>query len=196
MITKGNAQVSAHNTYSGLAIGGTLTVFDTSQYKAVDGMSYMNAISPATDYKVNFNGGKQFTANKPPALSAAGVDFSVLECVARSAKSSEVNGYKVVVFTKGGTYSMRDLRPDGFQDYDQGKTLAIFNTADPVRLRADPITGRKFGPSVIAPFSDVTIDDDNDFNDGYVVAKTFKATSTKQQLHGGPFKGELTCGGY
>ena len=71
-------------------------------------------------------------------------------------------------------------------------TLAIFNTADPVRLTVGS-GGRKFGPSVIAPFSEVTIDDSNAFNDGYVVAKSFKSSQTNQQLHGSPYKGGLTC---
>jgi hypothetical protein len=164
-------------------------VYDPSASKTVGRMSYMQAISPSSNYNVNFNGGKQFTTNP---LGTAGIDFSVLECVARSAKSFEANGYKVVVFTKGGTYTMDDLRPSGFQDYDNGKTLAIFNTYDAVRL-AVGAGGRKFGPSVIAPFSDVTIDDNNAFNDGYVVAKSFKSTQTYQQLHGSAYKGGLQC---
>ena len=164
-------------------------MFEPNTSKTVGGMSYIQAISPSSNYNVNFNGGKLFTSTP---LSAAGINWSVLECVARTAKSFEANGYKVVVFTKGGTYTMDHLRPSGFQDYDNGKTLAIFNTSESIRL-AVGAGGRKFGPSVIAPFSEVTIDDNNAFNDGYVVAKTFRSTQTYQQLHGSPYKGGFQC---
>ena len=149
----------------------------------------MKAISPSANYNVNFNGGKSITPNP---LIAAGIDFSVLECLARNAKSFEANGYKVVVFTKGGRYTMDDLRPSWFQDYDNGKTLAIFNTSENVLLAVGN-GGRKFGPSVLAPFSEVTIDDNNAFNDGYIVAKTFRSTQTYQQLHGKAYNGAFQC---
>jgi hypothetical protein len=166
-----------------------LTIYDTSQHKAVDGVAYIKAISPAKDYKVNFNKGVKFSSNP---LSDAGVDFSVFECVAQNAKDYEANGYKVKVITGSGTFSQDDVRPPDWQDYDQGKTLVIFTTTGTVRLAASPLK-RKWGPSVIAPFANVIIDDNNDFNDGYVVAKSFKASSTLQQLHGNEYKGPFKC---
>jgi hypothetical protein len=149
----------------------------------------MQAISPATNYNVNFNGGLKISSTP---LRAAGIDFSDLECIARNAKDYEANGYKVKVITGSGTFTQDDVRPPDWQDYDQGKTLVIFTTTGTVRL-AVTSRGRKWGPSVIAPFADVVIDNNNDFNDGYIVAKTFKATATQQQLHGNPYKGPLQC---
>jgi hypothetical protein len=189
LITKYDAQLSAHQTYTNVAVGGTLTIYDTSQYKAVDGVAYIKAISPTKDYKVNFNKGLKISSNP---LGAAGVDFSVFECIATNAKNYEGNGYKVKVITGSGTFTQDDVRPPEWQDYDQGKTLVIFTTTGTVRLAASPLK-RKWGPSVIAPFANVIIDDNNDFNDGYVVAKSFKASSTLQQLHGNEYKGPSSC---
>ena len=39
--------------------------------------------------------------------------------------------------------------------------------------------------------SEVTIDDNNAFKDGYVVAKSFISTQTYEQVHGSPYKGGL-----
>jgi hypothetical protein len=188
LITKGNALVSAHNVYTGLAIGTTMTVFEPNTSKTVGGKSFMQAISPVTDHRVNFNGGIAISSNP---LGEAGIDFAVLETFATKVKPSDVNGYKVVVFTQGGTYTMDNVRPSGYQDEDNGLTLVVFNTSENVRLAFG--NNRKWGPSVLAPFSEVTIDDNNAFNDGYIVAKTFKSTQTYQQLHGDPYKGTTTC---
>ncbi|KAI2501577.1 hypothetical protein MHU86_12901 [Fragilaria crotonensis] len=196
LITKGDALHSAHSVYTGLAIGGTLSVYEPTTSKTVSYMSYMQAIFPATSYGINFNGGMQID---PSPLTAAGIDFSVLECVARNAVSSEVTipgsskTSKVVVFTVGGSYSMDDVRPNNgfYPDEDNGSTLVIFNTSDDVRLIFS--NNRKFGPSVLAPFSKVTIDDNNDFTDGYVVAREFVSTKTAQQLHGDAFQGTTSC---
>jgi hypothetical protein len=154
----------------------------------------MQAIVPATNHGINFNGGMQISG-KP--LTDAGIDFSVLECIAKSAKSTEVaipgssKTYKVVVFTKGGSYSMDDVRDASYVDEDNGLTLVIFNTCDDVRLIFK--NNRKFGPSVLAPFSLVTVDDNNDFVDGFIVARQFMSTKTSQQLHGDAFQGVVSC---
>jgi hypothetical protein len=197
LITKGDATHSAHSVYTALAIGGKLTAYEPTTSKTVAQKSYMQAIVPATNYGINFNGGVQISATP---LTDAGIDFSVLECVAKNAKSSEVpipgssKTYKVVVFTKGGSYSMDDVRDTSGQyvDEDNGITLVIFNTSDDVRLVFN--NNRKFGPSVLAPFSLVTVDDNNDFVDGYIVARQFMSTKTAQQLHGDAFQGDVSCG--
>jgi hypothetical protein len=57
--------------------------------------------------------------------------------------------------TRGGTYNLHDFVPGG-QREDNGKTLVIFNTSEAVTL-IKTYDNRQFGPSVIAPFSKVTI---------------------------------------
>jgi hypothetical protein len=85
-----------------------------------------------------------------------------------------------------------DVCPGGeFQDYDLGKTLVIFNTTDDVRSATG--NNRTFGPAVIAPFSQVTIDVNNAFHDGYVVARSIISTQTNQQLHGDPLSRPCQC---
>jgi hypothetical protein len=189
LITKEDAQVSAHNIYTGIAIGGTLNVFEPQTSKVVDGKAFMKAISPAQNHGVNFNGGLYIG---PTPLTSAGVNFASFEEFAKKAQSSESGNYKVIVFTVGGRYNMRNVRPAEWQDEDNGQTLVVFNTSEDVIFESTP-DNRKWGPSVIAPFSKVIIADKNDFNDGYVVAKSFVSSKTSQQLHGDPYDGPVKC---
>merc|ERR1712176_711511 len=57
--------------------------------------------------------------------------------------------------------------------------------------------GRQFGPSVLAPFSKVTLTNSG-FIDGIVIAKEFTTVTdsglgTEQQLHGATYNGEIEC---
>ena len=63
--------------------------------------------------------------------------------------------------TSGGTFNTYNFR-NGGQGSDNGNTLVIFNTPDAVILDKTS-DGRQFGPSVLAPFSKVTLKGDADF---------------------------------
>jgi hypothetical protein len=99
LITKEDALVSAHNIESGLAIGGTLNVFEPQTSKTVGKKSYMKAIIPSQNHGVIFKDGFEIV---PKPLSAAGIDYAALENFATKVQSSELGNYKVVVFTVGG----------------------------------------------------------------------------------------------
>merc|ERR1719498_1358729 len=102
--------------------------------------------------------------------------WSDFEWLARNLVDSTSGSYKVKVFNKGGTYSMDDVRWNGDPE-DNGRTLMVFNTWQPLYLKGTR-SGRKFGPSVLAPFSSVTLDGSAGFLDGIVVARYFGPTDT------------------
>ena len=162
-MTKDFANIAAHNIYSGVAVGGTLTDLFPNNSIVVGSnnpqQSFAHSLSQ-TD-RVEFKGG--LTTGQD--LGAA-VDFAHFEFIAKTAESYESNGFKVVVLTNGGTFNTYDFR-NGGQGEDNGKTLVIFNTSDDVTLTRTN-DGRQFGPSVIAPFSKVTLLGDAGFIDGFI----------------------------
>jgi len=117
-------------------------------------------------------------------------------------KSSNINGKKVTVKKTGidgsgknGCYNLYDFRPGG-QGEDNGNTLAVFNTNDDICLTKTN-DGRPFGPSILAPFSKVTLVDAG-FLDGVVIAKEFTTVwdglmGGEFQLHGDSYNGEIEC---
>lgn len=125
--------------------------------------------------------------------------WSQFEWLAANLVSDTSGGYIVKVFNKGGTYSMDDCRYNG-QGEDNGKTLCVFNTNEDVVLTKTS-SGRQFGPSVLAPFSVVTLDGSAGYLDGCVVAKEFGPSSAKPvvsnpdalQMHGDCYSGPFKC---
>lgn len=136
--------------------------------------------------KLQFKGGLQtgFDLNSKFTWS----DF---EWLAQNLKSDNKKGYRVKVFTKGGKYTMYDI-PGATQGYDKGASLMVFNTDDDITLTKTN-DGRQFGPTILAPFSKVTLLGDAGFIDGCVVAKSFDSNGNGLQMHGDCFKGPLTC---
>lgn len=190
-ITEGDFISAAHTLPSKVAVGETF------------GNPKNHNISPGGKifYKTkgngnfNFNGGSKeidtlFDVDPP-------VDFAYLQWLARNIKSSENGRYKVKVYTSGkegtgpgGCYTLTDLRPEESAQSDGTITLAVFNTSDDICL-GTPQNGRAFGPSVLAPFSKVTLE--SNYVDGLVIAKEFFSDKTESQLHGKVFKGKIEC---
>jgi hypothetical protein len=194
LITSGNALLGAHTVYRGIAIGGVLSDPDTNLNKQISS----NYVHPSyvfakTSINMEFKGG----VTNGATLADAGIDFEVLKCLAQTAVSSTSGSFKVVVLTRGGTYSTEDFRgPDG-QGEDNGNTLVIFNTNEDVIL-SQTSSGRQFGPSILAPFSNVDVRASAGFVDGYIVAKNLNAmdgaATTSLQFHGDYYKGGIVCG--
>ena len=192
-ITKGDMINGAKNVYKKLGVGGKF-VNPSNSHVSVNGKVYYG------DYvqgRVNYNGGKQ----KINDLSDIPVDYGHYEWLARNLKSSNIGGKKVVVKTSGSPpgsrscWNLYDFRPGG-QGEDNGNTLVVFNTSDDVCLTKTG-DGRQFGPSVLAPFSKVTLTNSG-FLDGLVIAKEFTTVvgynkGTEQQLHGDVYKGQIEC---
>ena len=122
------------------------------------------------------------------------IDFEHLKWLAQNIEDSDVNGYKVVAMTKGGTFDTSDFRGSDGQGEDNGKTLVVFNTAEDVTLTKTN-GGRQFGPSVLAPFSDVYLRGQAGFIDGFVVAKRFFTNGSNPsnlQMHGDTYQGTIS----
>jgi len=188
LITEGDATVGAKMIYTCLAVGGTLYDGSPLSSAVVNGpASYASLNGGAT--KWNFNGG----ATQEPLK----FDWKQFSSLAQTAQSSQSGQYKVVVLTQGGSYDLFDFRPGG-QGTDDGNTLVIFNTVEDVILTGTAqVGGRQFGPSVLAPFSKVTLQADAGYVDGCLFAKTFVSDGVQAdslQLHGKCYSGPLECG--
>jgi len=183
LITEGDATVGPKLIYSCLAVGGTLYDGSPKSSAVVKGpASYLHKSGGEWE----FSGG----STKEPLK----FDWDEFSLLAQTAQSSESGEYKVVVLTKGGSYNLYDFRPGG-QGTDEGKTLVIFNTVEDVILAG--IDGRQFGPSVLAPFSKVTLLGNAGYLDGCLFAKTFVSddeAADSLQLHGKCYSGPLDCG--
>ena len=192
LITKGDATVSSHSHYGGLAIGGTLTDGTSTQDGTVGGDSWANVVA-------SWTGTAAFT-------TGAGIpfDWSQFEELAASATNSEAGGFKVVVVDdagvydpNGGTgtaYTTYDFRSGG-QGEDNGKTIVVFSGAGTIVLTKTS-DGRQFGPSVLAPFAHVVVDGEVGFVDGTIIAKSYSTTgqnSGSVQLHADGYDGTFEC---
>jgi len=192
-ITKGDMTSAAHNVYENIAVGGKFSN-PSNAHVTINGKVYYGK---SWNGKFNFNGG----IKKINSLEDINIDFAHYEWLAKNMKSSDKNGKKVIVKTTGkdgsqnGCYDLYDFRQPG-QGYDNGNTLVVFNTKDPICLTKTN-DGRQFGPSVLAPFSKVTLTNAG-FIDGIVIAKEFTTVrgsnkGTDLQLHGKTFNGEIEC---
>jgi len=146
----------------------------------------------------NYNGGKT-QINSLTEVNPS-IDYSYYEWLARNIKDSDNGRYRVKVFTSGtppsggknGCFTLRSLRPKSTDEAAQpdGKvTLAVFNTSDDICLETSD--GRAFGPSVLAPFSKVTLK--SNFIDGVFISKNFVSTNSGAQLHGLGYEGTIEC---
>jgi len=193
-ITSGNLISAAHSVYKSLAVGGTLSN-PSNAHVSISGKVYYHKL---INRRMNFNRGKYQIDD----LLDVPIDFEQYKWLARNIKSSNINGKKVVVKQTGkdgsgrrGCYNLYDFRPGG-QGEDNGNTLVVFNTSDDICLTKTN-DGRQFGPSILAPFSKVTLVDAG-FVDGIVIAKEFTTVSggrmgSELQLHGDAYKGEIQC---
>jgi len=181
----------AHELYKKVAVGGSF-INPTNQHISVNGKVYYGKNKA---WRVNYNGGSQ----KINDLSEADVDWAHLEWLARNLKASNIGGKKVFVETaakaNGACFDLYDFNKGG-QGYDRGNTLVVFNTDDDLCFKKTH-DGRQFGPSILAPFSKVTVNNAG-FVDGIVIAKEFttvKGTNKggELQLHGDTYDGSIEC---
>jgi hypothetical protein len=96
------------------------------------------------------------------------------------------------VLTSGGT--IHEGMFGGDQSQKSGSmTLLVFNTRDPITITSSG-SGRHFGPSILAPYSDVTLQGRAGHIDGCVIAKSFKTDGKDAdglKLHGHCYLGPL-----
>jgi hypothetical protein len=181
--------------YTPVLVGGSLNDFtpqtDTQIGSKYAGKSFVNVLSSKGTWTFKDSVQKQTKVNDWPGIGKIGFEWSDFEWLAKNIKDSRANGYSVKVYTKGGMYNMYKV-PGATQGYDKGKSLIVFNTKEPIRLIATS-DGRQFGPSVLAPFSEVTLAGAAGFIDGFVIAKVFKSNGNGLQMHGDFYKGPLTC---
>ncbi|KAL3937847.1 MAG: hypothetical protein SGBAC_007128 [Bacillariaceae sp.] len=206
IVTKGDASIGAHLTYTKSAIGGSLSDPDVGPNKVFQGHMWAGYIpdredrssgQPVIARNMNFNGG----TTTPATLADAGIDWDHIEWLAQNLEDWESGDYKITVLYDGGTKE----NPLSFEhamvtpsDTDGGKSLMVFPTNVDIWLDKLP-NEHKPGPGILAPFSNVYLGGDAGYADGYIICNNFEtyngaSTQTSLQLHGYPFLGTgYTC---
>ena len=188
LITKEDTVSAAKNVYKKMYVGGNLSNPSSSSV-TVGGHVYYGSITEPIN--TNFNGGKTKLSDLPNPP----IDFEYYEWLATHIEGGLFdNGYEVIVVTqpKGSCYTMYDFLGTAAQGSNNGKTLIVFTFNDEICLTKTP-DGRQFGPSVLAPFSKVTLTNAG-YLDGIVIAKSFTtvmngSNGSEQQLHGMAYDG-------
>ena len=183
--------MNAHDTYLGIAVGGHVSKTGCGQNPCTSSNidkgtygSYVVSVQQYPPVSINWNGGGlKYISNLSEVL-----DFSQFEWLAQNIKDNSNNG-KVKVVTNGGNVDMCQF--SFTEECDNGERMIVFNTNEDVTLNSCAGNGRKFGPSVLAPFSKVTLN--SDFIDGFVVAREFISNNSNQQCHGDVYTGPLEC---
>lgn len=188
VIVKGNAASAAKTVYKNMFVGGNFSNPGTSSITVNGHVYHGDIIEPIN---TNFNGGKtKLSSMSTPPLAFAYYEWLATHLVAGVYE----NGYQVVVAKqpKGSCYHMYDFLGTNAQGSNNGKTLIVFTFSDDICLSKTP-DGRQFGPSVLAPFSDVTLTDAG-YLDGIIIARRFTTVMNgnsggEQQLHGNVYAG-------
>jgi hypothetical protein len=204
VITEGDLELWAHNVYTGLAVGGTLTDGTPLAAAVVAGTvpSVVDAFgSPSAN--IHFNSG----VTTGEGSFAAAINYASLETMAATAVGfiDYVTGFAVFVVDQGsagGYFRASDFphpppgtNPLDLQGEDNGNTLVIFNNTGTVNILKTK-SGRQWGPSILAPFAHVNIDGSAGFVDGQIMAKSVGSTGEDArglQYHGDLFRGTPLC---
>jgi len=188
LITKDDAATAAKNVYTKMFVGGTLSNPSSSSVTINGRVHYGAMLEPIM---TNFNGGK----TQLGSLDTYPVDFEYYEWLATHILPGQYNyGREVIVVEepKIGCYNMYDFLGSAAQGENNGKTLIVFTFSEDLCLTKTH-DGRQFGPSVLAPFSKVTLTNSG-YADGIIIAREFTtvnggSTGSEQQLHGDTYDG-------
>ena len=188
LITKDNTNSAAKNVYKKMFVGGNLQNPGQNTV-TVGGHVYYGSLTEPIN--TNFNGGK----TKLSDISSPPLDFEYYEWLAtRISAGSYSNGYQVIIeaVPKGSCYNIYDFLGPAAQGTNNGKTLIVFTFSDDICLTKTS-DGRQFGPSVLAPFSKVTLTNSG-YLDGVLIARSFTTVydgsiGSEQQLHGVAYSG-------
>mmetsp|Transcript_7530 Transcript_7530/g.18125 ORF Transcript_7530/g.18125 Transcript_7530/m.18125 type:complete len:626 (+) Transcript_7530:1431-3308(+) len=191
VITKGDADISASEVYSGVAIGGALknsvgnTVTIASQNKK---WSYFLELENDCDIVFSHNVKEYQPYTK-------WLDFEKFEWLAQNLYDMDRNGKRVVVLQSGGDIDLSVYNPDCDSKQSGQNFLLVFNTTEAVNLVGSN-DSCPYLASVLAPFSHVTLMDEAIYLDGWVVADTFETagdTESSLRIRGNGFKGDMLC---
>lgn len=191
VITRGDADISASEIFSGVAIGGSLKntmgnkVDIATQKKKT---SYF--VSLEDDCETYFKGKvKEFTPY------TKWLDFSRFEWLAQNLFDMDRDGKRVVVLQSGGDIDLSVYNPDCDSKQSGQNFLLVFNTTEEVNL-VGSADSCPYLASVLAPFSHVTLMDEAIYLDGFVVADTFETKGEFEaslRIRGNTFKGDMLC---
>lgn len=191
LITDGDALVSSHTHYGGLAVNGLLTDGTPTQSATIGQSSWAQALQ--TPHLFTFQGGITLGQGIP-------FDWAEFERLAMVIDPGEdAQGGHVFVVNQGragGTFSLDHFVPPGTHAGVWGgfRILIIFMDEGPVTLTATR-DGRQFAASVLAPWCTIVVDSQVGYIDGTIIAKSFRGemASSSVQLHGRCYTSPFTC---
>jgi len=192
-----DAHIAAKLVYSGVLVGGGL--YDATPDEDTFVNSNVTNGPPRMTWakwkdeggKWNFTGGIKTGMKFHDWKKQVGFYWSDFEWLAKHLKTCNHNDCQVKVFYKGGTYDTYDM-PGASAGFDKGKHMMVFNTKEDIVLTKTR-DGKRFGPTVLAPFSNVTLKGNAGFIDGPVIARTFFSDGKELEMHGDCYRGELDC---
>lgn len=192
--------MAAHNVYKPIAVGGVFTDATPSSSAVVGGHSLVGSITES--HRVHWTNGVTVGGLFP-------FDFSIfVEMLNLFETKTYANGYSVVVFDQGAApFTVDTAKVLGAepakrgvpQGEDNGKTLVVFQGTGPVTLVGtgnthNSVSGRQFGPTVLAPSAHVIVDGSSGFVDGSIIAESLSysgGNAQQVQLHGQCYNGPL-----
>jgi len=193
LITRGNAVVSSHSTYTGLCVGGQLTSGLSRMTGTVGAKSFVTSVS--SDSLAMFHFADGITTNHPLPF-----DWGEFELLASNIQASSSVFIVEAGDTKFGSYYTMD---DFFGDHNgnhqnsaaaaaaTGKNmLVVFRTKGTVRVGA--AGGRSFMGTILAPWAKVILSGSTRFVDGVVIANSFEGEPGMDQMHGKIYTGPMT----
>lgn len=192
LITRGDALVSSHSTYSGLCVGGQLTSGLSRMTGTVGAKSFVTSIS--SDSRARFHFADGVTTNQPLPF-----DWSQFELLALNIQASPSVFVVEAADTKvGSDYTMNDFFGDhNGNHYNSAAAaaatgnnlLVVFRTRDTVRIGG--IGGRSFMGTILAPWARVILSGSTSFVDGVVIAKSYEGKMGMDQMHGKIYTGPM-----
>mmetsp|Transcript_110055 Transcript_110055/g.173932 ORF Transcript_110055/g.173932 Transcript_110055/m.173932 type:complete len:413 (+) Transcript_110055:41-1279(+) len=207
LTTPGNAGIAAHDIYTCVAIGGNLKDLSPNEHGRIGSRDKGTAfVGGAIDGRWNFDGDPETAP-----YTAANIDFARVQKLVEdpSLKTFTDGTHSVYVnptlqrlptgqiFLDDGQLPGREEA----QPEDNGNTIVILTTSTPVVIGKTAL-GRQFGPTILAPFADVTLLGEAGYIDGCVIAKSFTTSDgfgefaipgsqSQLQMHGMCYKGPL-----
>ena len=189
VITKGNLETAAKIHHTRVYVGGALINPGTPTPIQVKGGSFFGSVTG----QFSFTGGHKKLRDTPPPL-----DFGYYEHLARNLVPGVYSGGFEVIVKKepktpaGACYTTTELTGEAYTTTKNGKTLVVFAFSGDICLTKSS-TEAKFGPTILAPFANVTIGMSAGGVAGLVIAKNIVVQNNLHEVVGHAYNGPLFC---
>ena len=205
VIVQNDAYIATHANDGAFAVGGTLFDATPTQSGYVTGHSFLGNLDTSSStvsgrrLQGGITPGTNWLFNNGYTLGPIPFDWSALEFLAKVLIPTPTAAMlpRVVKACHGGRYdiSMVPPSPNGGPNPTGWDTLFVFETHYDITI-GKAADGRAFGASILAPFANVILEDDVQYVDGFIVAKSLTMSSGggSAQIHAHCFQGANPMG--